>query len=232
MTVRFPCPNCRHKLKAAEAERGKRARCTKCGTVFRVPLSDDGAGVAGVERSEPPVITSSRGLATLDPGHPSPTDEGWLPVDEPPMLRTVPSQDDEIDMTPMIDVVFQLLIFFMVTSTFALQKALPIPTPEASEGVAQNTTLDDVNPDDVLIVRVDADDAIWVDDVLAVSRPDLIAKMKQARLTKGPGGEQGRRRLLVQADPDAHHEAVVLALDAGSAAGMEDVRLATDEESF
>ena len=38
--------------------------------------------------------------------------------------------DNEVDMTPMIDCVFLLLIFFLVTASFQLQKALEIPPPE------------------------------------------------------------------------------------------------------
>jgi len=207
MVVRFACPQCGRTFKAPEADRGRRARCSGCGTIVRVPTTDDTAADASPK-------SEVADLAELPP------------------LRTVPSQDDEIDMTPMIDVVFQLLIFFMVTSTFALQKALPIPTPETVEGAAQQQSLDQPNPDDVLIVRVDADDAIWVDDVLALSRPDLISKLRQARLKIGPGGEPGPRKLLVSVDPDAHQEAVVLALDAGSSAGMEEIRLQTEEDAL
>jgi hypothetical protein len=38
-------------------------------------------------------------------------------------------EDPELDMTPMVDVVFQLLIFFMLTAAFALQKSLTLPKP-------------------------------------------------------------------------------------------------------
>lgn len=196
MSIRFACPFCRKRLKAAEAAAGRRAQCNGCGRIVAVPTASTPA-----------------------------------PVAAPPVLRTEPSQDDEIDMTPMIDVVFQLLIFFMVTATYALQKALPMPTPDSAQAAAQQRLTDEPSEDDLLVVRVDADDALWVDDVLAVSRHDLIAKLRRIRTTSGPGGEPGPRRLLVSADPDAHHEAVVLALDAGSAAGMEEVRLTTADET-
>lgn len=133
-------------------------------------------------------------------------------------------------MTPMIDVVFQLLIFFMVTTAYSMQKVLPVPTPDTSDAVAQQAVSNE-DADDLLTVRVDADDVIWVEDVQAIGRQDLIAKLRKARTQAGPGGETPPKRLLVQADPDAHHEAVVMALDAGSIAGMEEVRLATDAES-
>jgi biopolymer transport protein ExbD len=152
---------------------------------------------------------------------PQPTADEFVP---PPRLRTAAPQDDEIDMTPMIDVVFQLLIFFMVTSAFALQKALPGPTPEANAAARADVVAEPEEHDEA-IVRVEADDSIWVVDVLTVSRQDLIAKLRRIRTTPGPRGEPGPRRLRVVADPDARHEFVVRALDAGSAAGMEDIRL-------
>lgn len=133
-------------------------------------------------------------------------------------------------MTPMIDVVFQLLIFFMVTTAYSMQKVLPVPTPDTSDAAAQQPVPNE-ELDDVLTVRVDADDVLWVEDVQAISRQDLIAKVRKARTQAGPGGEPPPKKMLVQADPDAHHAAVVMALDAGSVAGMEEVRLATDAET-
>jgi biopolymer transport protein ExbD len=211
MKVRFRCPKCNHVLEAAEADRGRRTRCVECQAVVNIPPAAAAAG------SQPAATPRPRKLK-----------QTFLP---PPVLRTRPQQDDEIDMTPMIDVVFQLLIFFMVTSTFAMQKALPVPTPEPTDAAAQQPSLDEPNLDDVLTVRIDADDATWVEDIQAVSRQDLIAKLRHARTTPGSGGEPGPRKLVVLVDPDAHHAAVVTALDAGSAAGMEEVRLATDLES-
>ena len=55
--------------------------------------------------------------------------KGFEDADEP----TLPSRPenstprDELDMTPMVDVTFLLLIFFMVTASFSLQKSLPVP---------------------------------------------------------------------------------------------------------
>jgi len=202
MTVRFACPHCRRRLTAPEAARGRKARCLGCGQPVEVPTFYDGA-----------------------------TDTESQPKFESPQPLTQTVADDEIDMTPMIDVVFQLLIFFMVTSTFAMQKALPMPNAEAVESAAQQPVLDERQEDDDLVVRIDADDSVWVDDVLAVSRQDLIAKLRAARTTPGPRGEPGPKNLRVSADPDAHHGSVVMALDAGSAAGMEEVRLESVEEN-
>ena len=47
-------------------------------------------------------------------------------------LKLEPMEDPALNLTPMVDVVFQLLIFFMVTASFALHKTIESPTPEAA----------------------------------------------------------------------------------------------------
>ncbi len=139
-----------------------------------------------------------------------------------------------LDMTPMVDVVFLLLIFFMVTAAFSLQKALEVPPPDEQEEAAQARTYEEIQEDDdFVIVRIDQDSTIWVDESEAFSEQDLLVKLREAR--EGPPGStsRGPSSLLVMADGDARHEAVVMALDAGNAVGMESVRLATvDEEDL
>jgi len=78
--------------------------------------------------------------------------------------------DDEIDMTPMIDCVFLLLIFFLVTASFQLQKALQIPAPEKREKDVAAKTMEDIQDDeDYIIVRIERDNTIWVNDSEAPS---------------------------------------------------------------
>ena len=70
----------------------------------------------------------------------------WNDEDEGPVLPRRPIEvDDEIDMTPMIDVVFQLLIFFLVASHLARQEVqLQLDLPDA--GTGQRPTQDPVTP--------------------------------------------------------------------------------------
>lgn len=203
MSIRFHCPTCGRKLKAELSAAGKRAKCGGCATIVEIPRDSEPE-----ERESEPLF-----------------------VDEPPsfQVRRFPTAtDDEVDMTPMIDIVFQLLIFFMVTMAMSLQKALPVPAPPpVDSAVAQSVEVDE----DVVTVRVEADDSLWVDDALAVSRQDLIAKLRRLRAAGRGGQGQSVRKLVVSAAPDAHHEAVVLALDAGGAAGMEEISLVTEEET-
>jgi biopolymer transport protein ExbD len=141
--------------------------------------------------------------------------------------------EDTMDMTPMVDVVFQLLIFFMMTAAFSLQKSLELPPSSPQDPTAQSMTLDELdNESDFIIVRIDHEDNITVDGEDAPSEQELLRKLKGAKSGALHEGEPPRTGLLVLADPDCHHETVVMVLDAGNAAGMERVRLATVEDTM
>lgn len=139
--------------------------------------------------------------------------------------------DDQMDMTPMVDVTFLLLIFFMLTAAFALQKALSVP-PVADDAAAQSQSVDEFEEDQITI-RVDGDNLYWIgapgwgEEERAPSVPQMLALLREAR--------QRIRRvdtasLLVQANGDAIHESVVAALDAGMSVGLEDIRLQSYED--
>ena len=144
------------------------------------------------------------------------------------------NSDDEMDMTPMVDITFLLLIFFMITAAFALQKSIEVP-PMDSDEAAQSITVEELEKDSVT-VRVDGENIYWVgaplwaDEQRAYSEEEMRARLREAR--EGKGGKHGRgpAKMLVQAHGDATHERVVAAMDGGSAVGMEEIRLMTYEE--
>jgi biopolymer transport protein ExbD len=146
----------------------------------------------------------------------------------------MPAVDDELDMTPMVDVVFLLLIFFMVTAAFAQQKAIEIP-PTQDNAAAQSRTIDEFS-EDTIIVRVDGDNIFWVtspawsEEREAPSVHDMLIALREARQSGGDGAAAAPTTLLVLASEDASYEKVVAALDAGSDVGMEQVLLATAED--
>ena len=74
-------------------------------------------------------------------------------------LRKSNSEDD-MDLTPMVDVTFLLLIFFMITAAFALQKSIEVP-PIQDDEAAPTQTVDDLEKDSV-VVRIDADNIYWI----------------------------------------------------------------------
>lgn len=145
-----------------------------------------------------------------------------------------------MDMTPMVDVTFLLLIFFMITAAFALQKAIAVPPVDDSDS-ASVQTMDDLD-DDSIVVRVDGDNIYWVvcpswaTEEKAVSKQDMRTFVRHARQGKKPDGStaggEGWAKMLVQASGDATHEYVVAALDAGSGAGVEEISLVKIEDDF
>lgn len=144
----------------------------------------------------------------------------------------VSTGEDDMDMTPMVDVTFLLLIFFMITAAFALQKTIEVP-PVDDDQAAAKQTVDELEKDSI-VVRVDADNVYWItapgwpEEQKSVSRQDMRLKVRDARAATSAG--QGVRKMLVQANGDATHEYVVEALDAGSAVGVEEIRLMSYED--
>jgi biopolymer transport protein ExbD len=140
--------------------------------------------------------------------------------------------DGEVDMTPMIDCVFLLLIFFLVTAAFALQKSKELPPPE-QEKSTQARTVEEIEADeDYIIVRIDRNSDIWMEDSQIPSQQDLLIKLRDALEKPRSQGKRSPTNLLVLADGDALLEVVVSVLDAGTAVGIEHVRLAQNDEEF
>jgi biopolymer transport protein ExbD len=143
--------------------------------------------------------------------------------------RSVSRKEDEMDLTPMVDVTFLLLIFFMITAAFALQKALEVPP--VNDDAAPEQTVDDLEKDSI-VIRIDADNVFWIgapkwdEEQRTPSISEMNTTVREARDNKG----DSITKLLVQANGDSRHEFVVAALDAGSSVGMEEIRLMSYEE--
>jgi len=144
--------------------------------------------------------------------------------------RPTESAENEMDMTPMVDVTFLLLIFFMVTAAFSLQKSLEVPAPDPQEQSTQSQTLEELEEDDdYVIVEIYADNTIWVNESLAPGEQELLIKLREAREPMPGSDSIGASSLMVLANGDCLHKTVVMVLDAGNAVGMERVRLATGD---
>lgn len=205
MTIRFACKNCKKAFGAKDALAGKRVACPGCGQPLEVPQ------VAAKRTSKRPAVEI-------------PDDE----EPEPLKLSIKRTEDEGLDMTPMVDVTFLLLIFFMVTAAFSLQMSIEVPAPEKDETAEQARTVEDLKEDDFIIIQISKDDVVWVNDREAPSEQDLLIKLRDARSESSDSG--GASSLLVMADRECRHETVVMALDAGNAVGLEDIRLAYVDE--
>ena len=141
-----------------------------------------------------------------------------------------PKSEDDMDLTPMVDVTFLLLIFFMITAAFALQKSIEVP-PIQDDEAAPTKTVDDLEKDSI-VVRIDADNVFWIgaprwpEEQKALSVQEMIITVREARGTDN----SGPAKMLVQANGDSRHQFVVAALDAGSGEGMEEIRLMSYED--
>lgn len=142
-----------------------------------------------------------------------------MPLTPPPMHI---DHEDLIDMTAMVDIVFFLLIFFLVTSLKAIESSLPVPSPTPRQGAGASPSLapNEEPDDDQVIVSIDARNQLEVDGV-AVGGPDeLLVRLRQLRRGASPP-----RKMLVQGHEDATHGTAVAVLDVGYEAGFEKVGL-------
>ncbi len=215
MAIRFRCPQCGKKLKADPRQVGKRFQCTACGRIGIIP------------RWQSQVDMPSEGelLEQGEPGEELPAAESAEPI----RFSTGRSirEEQDLDMTPMVDVTFLLLIFFMITASFAQQKALETPPPDPSQQAAQSRTLEELEEDDdYIVIRVDESSVIWVEDHEAPTRQELLSLLRQRRSRGGP------TRVLVTFHEKAKHATVIMVFDTARAAGFEDIRKAPDEEEF
>jgi biopolymer transport protein ExbD len=157
------------------------------------------------------------------------TKSGVAGASEPPLLTPFPPHPEGlIDMTAMVDIVFFLLIFFLVTSLQALEAVMDMPTPQAAEGgAASSKSVTDLENDPAyILVKIEDDDSIWVEDAQVFSDQDLIIRIRAAK------AEQDRpRSLLVMADADASHGAAVRVFDAGAGAGVNGISLVVHEKT-
>jgi biopolymer transport protein ExbD len=135
--------------------------------------------------------------------------------------------EELIDMTAMVDIVFFLLIFFLVTSMNSLDSSIPMPAPDPQKGAAREPkSIDAIDADDsYVVVRIDRNDKISVEGSEVRSDRDLMFKLRDHRL-----GSAHPDKLLVIGHGDATHGTVVMVLDAGRDLGMDQVRLTVQDE--
>jgi biopolymer transport protein ExbD len=193
--IRFSCPYCGKKLGALETSIGKEKTCPNCRGRVRVP--------------SPEVAAEKAARATESHGS----------GDHPLLLMgRRPKHEDLIDMTAMVDIVFFLLIFFLVTSLQSIEAVINLPAPQVSGAPNSVQTVSDITSDpNYVVVTIDADDAVFVEDEEALSEQDLRAKLRAAHQ------DQGKDGLMISGSGDSTHGKFVMVLDAGAEAGMTEI---------
>jgi biopolymer transport protein ExbD len=138
--------------------------------------------------------------------------------DVPYVRKSSGPPNDFIDLTPAVDVTFQLLIFFMVTASFSMQKAFDVPPAKNVEGVSLNVTVPlDESPG--VKVQVDPNNVMYVDSKKATTYQEIYDL-----LTAEKNAASGVSDLDLELDPESIHEMRIIVIDAATQAGFTRVR--------
>jgi biopolymer transport protein ExbD len=128
--------------------------------------------------------------------------------------RSKANDEVEINITPMLDIVFIMLIFFIVTTSFVKEKGLEVSRPSNSP------PKEIVKKKGPIVVRIDANGNISMKGRM------LERKAVEANLEREKA-EKPDSPLIIAAHPDADTEALVIILDAAEAVGVGSVSVAT-----
>ena len=126
-----------------------------------------------------------------------------------------PEEDASINLTPLIDVVFLLLIFFMVSTTFDTTSQLKIKLPEASENKQAN------DPHGLNIV-IDAEGRFFLNSRELASQKSEALKVAIQRALDGKD-----RPIIIQSDAKSPVQSLVTAMDVVGRLGLTQVSIAT-----
>lgn len=264
MSIQFACSECSAQFLVTKQAVGHRVRCPNCDKIVVVTAPSSGSpptefAAAGTpplpdvmapveqEVTPPPILrpldpppTSGRSSGSRFAGAPPEPPPGEAPKKEKrfSLGNKRGAIQAEMDMTPMVDVTFLLLIFFMVTASFTMQRSQQIPKQESKENSSQVKSPQELseNPD-FITVRIDSNSTYFVsavsleDEAEVPSRQELLLKLKQARQPDAQG--KMPTKMLVKAHGDALLERVSTAIDAGNEVGIEEVQLlkVEDDES-
>lgn len=119
----------------------------------------------------------------------------------------------EIDLTPMLDVVFILLIFFIVTSVFVTEAGIDVSKPQASTAEPKSK--------DLILIAVTSDGEVWMNG--EVIDPRFIRSEFELRLADAPNSS-----VVIQGDENATNEMVMAIMRAAREAEIANVSISTE----
>lgn len=124
-------------------------------------------------------------------------------------------EESEINITPMLDVVFIMLIFFIVTATFIKEAGIDVNRPDAATAVKQEKAN--------ILIAIGPNNDIWIDrrqvDIRSV-RPNI-----ERMHAENPQGT-----VVIQADKESKTETLIEVMDASRQAGVYNVAIAAQDD--
>lgn len=124
------------------------------------------------------------------------------------------ASDAEIDLTPMLDVTFIMLIFFIVTASFVKETGIDVNRPQAATATVKAKAN--------ILIAIAADNGIWIDrrqvDIRSV-RPNI-----ERLHAENPQGS-----VIIQADKESKTETLIQVMDASRQAGVFNVSIAAED---
>ena len=119
-------------------------------------------------------------------------------------------EENEINLTPMLDVVFIMLIFFIVTASFIKEAGIEVDRPVAVTA--------DKQQDAAILIAISENDEIWIDKKIV--DPRAVRPSIERLHAENPKGS-----IVIQADQESTNEALTVVMEAAKQAGVANVAI-------
>ena len=128
--------------------------------------------------------------------------------------RTAADEEDEVNLTPMLDVVFIMLIFFIVTASFVKEAEIDISRPPAATAERKERGN--------ILIAITENDQIWID------RRQVDPRALRANIER-LHAENPQGSVVIQADKESKTDTLIQVMDAARSAGVFNVSIAANE---
>ncbi len=129
------------------------------------------------------------------------------------LTRFDDEEEDAVNLTPMLDVVFIMLIFFIVTASFVKESGIDVNRPNAATAERKEKGN--------ILVAITAENQIWID------RRQVDPRALRANIER-MHAENPHGSLIIQADEESKNKLLVLVMDAARLAGVKNVSIAAE----
>jgi biopolymer transport protein ExbD len=129
------------------------------------------------------------------------------------MLMLEEEEENEVNLTPMLDVVFIMLIFFIVTASFVKEAGIDVNRPNAATAERKEKGN--------ILVAISENNQIWID------RRQVDPRALRANIER-MHAENPLAAVVIQADEESKNKLLVLVMDAARLAGVKNVSIAAE----